>query len=251
MNAKKTVHRVVQGDCLEVMKKIPTNSIDFICADFPYNISNNPWLTMRWDKIVKADFGEWDKWDTPALYLDFVFQVCNEYQRILKPNASMVLFFGYRYAGWIAFELEKRGLFTFRTPIVFNKTNPMLHITKKWFRSCFEQGMWLVNDEGKFSRPKTFNFLGQAKMKNVLNYKIGKEGNKQSKHPTEKPEFLIGGLVEIFTNPWDLVLDNFAGSGTTGVASYKKGRSCISIEKEDSFIEMIKARQARAQRRGS
>ena len=48
-------------------------------------------------------------------------------------------------------------------------------------------------------------------MKNVLNYKIGKEGNKQSNHPTEKPEFLIGGLIEIFTHPSEIVLDNFAG----------------------------------------
>jgi DNA modification methylase len=51
---------------------------------------------MRGNKIVKADFGDWDKWDNQDDYLNFVFQVCNEYQRILKPNASMVLFFSYR-----------------------------------------------------------------------------------------------------------------------------------------------------------
>ena len=249
---KNTIHKIVQGDCLDVMKKMKDNSIDFICADFPYNISNNPWLTMRWNKVVKADFGEWDKWDTPELYLDFVFQVCQEYKRILKPNASMVLFFSYRYSGWISYELEKRWLFTFRNPIIFNKTNPQLHYKKNGFRSCHEAGVWLVNDGGKFNRPKTFNFLGQAKMKNVLNYKIGKSGNKQSNHPTEKPEFLIGGLIEIFTNPQEIVLDNFAGGWTTGVAAYKKGRHCISIEKEAGFIQIIKTRQARAEKnRGS
>ena len=93
---KKTIHKIVQGDCLEKMKLLKRNSIDFICADFPYNISNNPWLTMRGEKIVKADFGEWDKWDNQDDYLEFVFQVCKDYQRILKPNASMVLFFSYR-----------------------------------------------------------------------------------------------------------------------------------------------------------
>ncbi|MGV6851626.1 MAG: DNA methyltransferase [bacterium] len=96
--------------------------------------------------MVKADFGEWDKWDTPALYLDFVFQVCHEYQRILKPNGSMVLFFSYRYSGWIAFELEKRGLFTFRNPIIFNKVNPQRQYKSNGFRSCHEVGVWLVND---------------------------------------------------------------------------------------------------------
>ncbi len=51
----------------------------------------------------------------------------------------MVLFFGYRQAGWIAYELERRELFTFRTPIVFNKTNPQPHFRKTGFRSCMEQ----------------------------------------------------------------------------------------------------------------
>ncbi len=230
------------------MKKLKDNSIDFICSDFPYNISNNPWLTKRWNKIVKADFGEWDKWDSQEEYIDFVFEVCKEYQRILKPNASLVLFFSYRQAGWLAYEMQRRGMFTFRNPIIFNKTNPQLHYTQNGFRSCHEIGVWLVNDGWNFHKPKTFNFLSQGKMKNVLNYKIWKEWGKQTNHPTEKPEFLIGGLVEIFTNPNEIVLDSFAGGGTTGVASYKKWRHCISIEKEGGFIQMIENRQERAEK---
>lgn len=242
------VHRIVQADCLEAMSKIPNNSIDFICSDFPYNISNQNWLTMRWNKVVKADFWDWDKFESPEVYLDFVFQVCNEYKRILKPRASMVLFFGYRQAGWVAYELERRWLFTFRSPVVLNKTNPQPQFRKTGFRSCMEMWVWLVNDDGWFKKPKTFNFLSQYKMKNVLNYKIGKDWNKQSWHPTEKPEFLIWGLVEIFTNPWEVVLDSFAGWWTTGVASYKAWRSCISIEKESGFIKMIQARQTRTEK---
>lgn len=243
---KTTIHKIVQWDCLDLMKKLQDNSIDFICSDFPYNISNKWWLTARWNKIVKADFWEWDKWDTDDEYLRFVFDVCKEYQRILKPNGSLVLFFGYRYAGWIAYELQKMGLFTFRSPIIFNKINPQPQYRKNGFRSCHELGVWLVNDGWKFARPKTFNFLSQSKMKNVLNYKIGE--NKQSNHPTEKPEFLIGGLVEVFTNPGEIVLDSFAGWGTTGIASYKKWRHCISIEREAGFIKTIQARQIRAEK---
>ncbi len=156
---------------------------------------------MRGSKLVASDFGDWDKWPSMHEYLDFVFQVCEEYQRILKPNASMVLFFSYRYAGWIGYELERRGLFTFRLPIILNKTNPQISYRKNGFRPCYEMGLWLVNDGGNFNPPKTFNFLGQSKMKSVLNYRIGKEGRKQTKHPTEKPEFLIRGLIEVFTNP--------------------------------------------------
>ena len=239
------IHKIVQGDCLEVMKKMQDNSIEFICSDFPYNISDQPWLTMKGNKVVKADFWEWDKWDSLESYFTFVFDVCKEYKRVLKPNGSMVLFFSYRYAGWIAYELERLGLFTFRNPIILNKINPQLHYKENGFRSCHEVWVWLVNDEWKFNRPRTFNFLGQSKMKNVLNYRIWKW--KQTNHPTEKPEFLIGGLVEVFTKPWDIVLDSFAGGGTTGVASYKKGRHCISIEQDHGFIQTIKDRQAKAE----
>lgn len=244
---KNTIHKIVQGNCLEVMKKIPTNTIDFICSDFPYNISNNGGLTMRGSKIVKADFWEWDKWDSQDDYIDFVFEVCKEYKRILKPNASLVLFFSYRYSGWLAYEMQRRGLFSFKNPIIFNKTNPQVSYRKNGFRSCHEVWVWLVNDGWNFNKPKTFNFLSQWKMKNVLDYEIWK--NKQSNHPTEKPEFLIGGLIEVFTNSWDIVLDSFAGGGTTGVASYKKNRNCISIEKESGFIKTIKERQLRAEKK--
>jgi modification methylase len=87
------VHRIIQGECLAMMAKIPDRSIDFICADFPYNISGKGGVTMRGDRVVAADFGEWDKFPSDEDYLDFVFAVCAAYRRILKPNASMVLFF--------------------------------------------------------------------------------------------------------------------------------------------------------------
>ena len=240
---KKVIHKIVQGDCLEKMKLIPDNAIDFICSDFPYNISNNRWLTMKGNKVVKADFGEWDKWNNKDEYFKFIFDVCKEYKRILKPRASMVLFFGYRDAWWIGYELERMGLFTFRVPLILSKMNPLPSFRKNNFRSCYEIGLWLVNDDWKFSHPRTFNFTWQKDMKNVLPYLIGKDWNKQTKHPTEKPELLIGQFIKVFTNPWDIVLDSFAGWWTTGVASYKLGRNCISIEKEPWFIKMIEKRQ--------
>jgi hypothetical protein len=66
--------------------------------------------------------------------------------------------------------------------------NPLPSFKQNGFRSCYEIGLWLVNDGGIFKRPKTFNFTSQKEMKNVLPYLIGKDGNKQTNHPTEKPE---------------------------------------------------------------
>lgn len=124
----------------------------------------------------------------------------------------MVLFFGYRHASWIAFELERRGHFTYRQPIILQKTNPMPHIKKTGFRSCMEYAVWLVNDGGEFRAPKTFNFLGQDAMTSIIPYKIGHEGRKGKKHPTEKPLEPIARLIRIFSNEGDVVLDSFAGS---------------------------------------
>jgi site-specific DNA-methyltransferase (adenine-specific) len=108
--------------------------------------------------------------------------------------------------------------------------------------------LWLINDGWKFHRPKTFNFISQDSMKNVMSYFIWKKLNKQTFHPTEKPEWLIWQLIKVFTNPEDIVLDSFWGWWTTGIACYKLGRHCISIEKEKWFIQMIEKRQARAER---
>ncbi len=138
-------------------------------------------------------------------------------------------------------------MFTFRMPLIWVKDNPMPAVRRTTFRSAFEMGLWLVNDGGEYRQPRTFNFLKQARMRNVMSYLIGRDGNKRTGHPTEKPELLTRRLVEIFTNPGDIVLDSFAGGGTTGVAAFKSGRHAISIEREASYIEMIKRRQQRAE----
>jgi modification methylase len=241
---KSPIHRIIQGECLEVMKKIPDQAIHFICADLPYNISGKGGLTMRGNAIVRADFGDWDKFPSEQVYLDFVFQVCAEYRRILKPNASLMLFFWYRHAGWIGHELERRWLFTFRMPVIWAKDNPMPSIKKTSFRSCYEMGLWLTNDGGHFRKPRTFNFLAQNHMTNVMHYLIGRDGNKRTGHPTEKPELLTQRIIEVFSNPGDIVLDSFAWGGTTGCAAIKAGRNAISIEREAKYIAMIHERQA-------
>ena len=62
------MHRIIHGECLAMMAKIPDRSIDFVCADFPYNISGKGGVTMRGDRVVAADFGEWDKFPSEEAY---------------------------------------------------------------------------------------------------------------------------------------------------------------------------------------
>ena len=134
-------------------------------------------------------------------------------------------------------------------PLIWVKDNPMPSIKKTSFRSAYEMGLWLTNDGATFAQPKTFNFLTQARMTNAMKYLIGRDGHKRTQHPTEKPELLTRRLIAIFTDEGDIVLDNFAGGGTTGVAAFKAGRNAISIEREANYIAMIKKRQASVERR--
>lgn len=124
-----------------------------------------------------------------------------EYRRILKPNASAVLYFGYKHMGWIGYELQRRGWFSFRQPLILEKANPQPQVRQSGFRSQMETAIRIVNDGGTFARPRTFNFLGQDRMLSIIPYKIGHEGRKGKKHPTEKPLEPIARYIEVFTNP--------------------------------------------------
>lgn len=234
---------VVEGDCLEFMKKIPDQSIDFICSDPPYNISGKGGTTLSSTKgVIPADFGEWDKWETEDDYFNFIYKVCDEYKRILKANANLILFLSYYTGGHLVYELNERNIFSFRGPIILVKENPIPQFKENGFRPCFEMAFWLVNNKGTGShRPKTFHFLSQEKMKNVMTYGIGPK-YKLSKHPTEKPEHIISDFIKIFTNEGDVVLDSFAGSGTTPAACQKINRRFIAIERENRFFRMMKKR---------
>lgn len=232
-------NRLYRGDCLKLLPTLPDNSIDFICSDLPYNISGKGGLTKVHSRVVPANFGAWDQWETEDDYFAFVFAVCKAYHRLLKPNASAVLFLSYYTGGWIAKELERQNLFSFRGPLIFAKENPLPNIRQSGFRSCFEQAFWLMkHEDGASWQPRTFNFISQQAMKNVQSYRIG-PGYKKSQHPTEKPEYLIQWLVEVFTNPGDVVLDSFAGGGTTPAACKQAGRRYIAMEQDMRYFDLM------------
>lgn len=234
-----------KGDSLEILPLLAEDSIDFVFSDFPYNISNNKnSLTKRGATAVIGDFGCWDKWDTMEGYLTWVENIAIGLKRVSKDKISLILFFDNRMAGYIAYTLELKSIVVYKAPIIWEKNNPIPHFRKSGFRSAFEHGVWLINTVKSKTpddvvKPNTFNFLSQKEMTNVMRYNIGQN---ITTHPTEKPIELVSRMVEVFTNKDDVVLDAFAGSGTTGVACKKLGRHYIMIEKEEKYCEMIKTR---------
>jgi site-specific DNA-methyltransferase (adenine-specific) len=228
---------LINGDCLEYLKKIESNSIDLILIDPPYLISRNSGFSNYSDSIsddlkkkygnLSIDFGDWDKIE---LNWDFLF---SEYKRVLRKGGTLIIF----YDIWKSTELKEFAeKYKFKQPRVgaWVKTNPVPVNSKlNYLSNATEYFFTFV----KGSKP-TFN----SKYDNAFySYPIC-HGKERYNHPTQKPLLLIKELIEKHSNPGDLVLDTFAGTGTTGHASFLLKRDFILIEKDKDYFEIIKKR---------
>ena len=230
---------VNQGDCLELMNGIPDKSVDMILADLPYGTT-----ACKWDSIIPLD----------KLWL--------QYERIIKDNGAIVLTASqpftntlissnknlFRYCWYwnknysVGFmNANKMPLMSVEEVIIFYKKIPTYNpqgikkINKKQFRKK-DKNTTVYNDMGL----KEGNYIQQYT--NYPNQVIKTNKATKGKHPTQKPVALFGYLIKTYTNKGDLVLDNVAGSGTTGVACQNADRDYILIEKEQKYIDVIKDR---------
>ena len=234
------LNRIYCMDALEGMKQIEDKSIDLILTDQPYNISNyGNSLTKKGNKIVVADFGDWDKWDNIEEYFLWCLKWVKEVERILIDNGSFYVFFDNHYADHLTYLIEKETTLRQKTPIILVKNNPIPHIQKTNFRSSFERATLFIKNLDK--KPKTFNFLSQKEMCNTMFYNIGQ---KETEHPTEKPLEIIKRLIRVSSNEGELVLDMFMGSGTTAVACKQLNRNFIGFELEQKYVDIANKRLA-------
>jgi DNA modification methylase len=237
------INKIICGDCIEEMKKLPDNSIDCIITDPPYNWSHKNKIdriafkkgSIKRRKSVDMNFGEWDYQSEKELE-EFTEKWILESMRILKPTGSIYVFYSKEEIIFLKRAIEKFGGY-WKSEIIWHKTNPTPNFRKRSYISSIEAIGFAVKNKGEF----TFNFKTQKEMHNFLESGIC-QGKERTKHPTQKPLWIVKHFIEVSSNKGDIILDCFAGSGTTAIACLKTNRKFIGIEKESDYVKIAEAR---------
>jgi site-specific DNA-methyltransferase (adenine-specific) len=214
----------------EAGEQIPTESVDLIVTDPPYLVSSTD-ITRNGRSSLQRDFGAWDN-SPQADYERDVECWANLMSRHLKVGGTLYLFMSLtQYTLWTQ-SLDNSGL-TSAGELIWHRINPAPQIRKT--RYCHAFNAILFYTKGT---PKTFNWLGQNEMHNVITGPIC-GGNEREYHPTQKPRWLLEKLIAISSLAGETVLDSFAGSGSTGFAAFRLHRKSILVEPMPKYRGLI------------
>lgn len=207
------------GDCLELMKDIPDQSINLVLTDPPYNIArSNNFNTMG---RAGLDFGAWDK------NAD-IFSYIKECSRILNKNGSLIIFNAWANLGDIA-KFAESYKFVTKDMLRLEKSNPMPRNRDRRYITDYECAIWFTMPNAKW----TFNRQDDNYQRPKFVCSIDR-----GLHPTQKPLKLMEDIIKIHSNPSDIIVDCFAGSGTTLIAAKNLNRQFIGIEKEKEYYDI-------------
>tara|TARA_B100000131_G_scaffold75190_1_gene71648 strand:- start:206 stop:1279 length:1074 start_codon:yes stop_codon:yes gene_type:complete len=242
-------NKIINGDSLKELQKIPNETFDLIFADPPYNLQLKRELTRPDTSKVKAVNDNWDKFKNFESYDKFTFNWLSECRRILKKNGTIWVIGSYHNIFRVGSIIQDLG-FWILNDVIWNKNNPMPNFRGTRFTNAHETLIWASKNEGS---KYTFNYQSlkclndDIQMRSTWNLPIcnGKERLKNNGikvHSTQKPESLLHRIILASSNKNDFILDPFIGSGTTAVVSKKLGRDYYGIEKEKNYFEAASKR---------
>jgi modification methylase len=243
------VDHILQGDCIEVLNTLPERSIDLIFADPPYNLQlqNELWRPnmTRVDAVADA----WDKFDGFAEYDRFTLAWLSACRRVLKDTGTLWVIGSYHNIYRVGAILMDLGYWILND-IVWVKTNPMPNFRGVRFTNAHETLIWAQ----KVKRTRyTFNHHAMKALNDGLQMRsdwsiplcTGRERIKvdgAKAHSAQKPEALLYRVILSSSNPGDIVLDPFFGSGTTGTVAKKLNRRWIGIERDANYVKLAHER---------
>lgn len=209
----KNPSRIIHGDCLQELRKFPAESVDFVLTDPPYLVR---YKDRSGRSVANDDNSGW------------MFPAFAELFRVLKPNSYCVSFYGWSKAERFLSVWKECGF------------QPVGHfVWTKRYASCVRHNQ--MKHEQAYLLAKGNPLPPKNPPADVLPWHY--TGNRL--HPTQKPVDSLTPLIEAYTRPGDVVLDPFAGSGTTGVAALLRRRHCLLIEKDAAHYQTACARMDR------
>jgi modification methylase len=243
---------VLAGDCLEIMAGLPDKSVDLIFADPPYNLQLQNELRRPNMTLVDAVDDDWDRFDSFAEYDNFTRRWLAECRRVLKDTGTIWVIGSYHNIYRVGSIMMDLG-FWILNDIVFVKSNPMPNFRGVRFTNAHETLLWCK--KSKQQKRYTFNYHQMKQLNDEKQMRsdweialcTGSERlkvNGQKLHPTQKPEALLYRVLLSSTNPGDIVLDPFFGTGTTGAVAKKLHRHWIGIERSSEYVRAAHERIA-------
>lgn len=243
---------IVQGDCVDLLKSLPDESVDLVFADPPYNLQLAGELYRPNQTKVDAVDDEWDKFDSNEVYDKFTKAWLSECHRVLKKTGSIWVIGTYHNifrVGSIMQDLR----FWLLNDIVWVKTNPMPNFKGTRFNNAHETLIWASKSKAS---NYTFHYHAMKVMNDDLQMRSdwlipicqGDERikvNGQKAHSTQKPQELLYRVILSTSNVGDVVLDPFSGSGTTAAVAKRLGRKFLAFERESFYISVANQRLAK------
>src|ERR1700676_3421696 len=195
--------RIVVGDCVAEMAKLPAASVDLVFADPPYNLQLQGDLKRPDDSRVDAVDDDWDKFASFAAYDDFTRAWLAACRRVMKPNATLWVIGSYHNIFRVGTVLQDLG-FWILNDVIWRKSNPMPNFRGRRFTNAHETMIWAAREE---TARYTFNYEAlkagnedvQARSDWTLALCTGeerlKDGSGKKIHPTQKPEALLARAI--------------------------------------------------------
>ena len=236
---------IYHGDCRDIMSRLPEKSVDLIFADPPYNLQLRGELLRPNLTVVDAVDDEWDQFGSFTDYDNFTREWLSACRRVLKDTGAIWVIGSYHNIYRVGTILQDLGYWILND-VIWVKTNPMPNFRGVRFTNAHETLLWCKKSQDQ--KKYTFNYHAMKGMNEDKQMRSDWEialctgverisVNGEKLHTTQKPEALLYRVILSSSNPGDVVLDPFFGTGTTGAVAKKLGRRFVGIEKDRSYIE--------------
>lgn len=237
---------IYHGDCRAILATLPAGSVDLIFADPPYNLQLRQPLRRPNHTLVDAVDDAWDQFPDFAAYDQFTREWLSACRRVLKDTGTIWVIGSYHNIYRVGAIMQDLG-FWMLNDVVWIKRNPLPQFRGVRFANAHETLLWCKKSRDQ--KRYTFNYQAMKRLNDDKQMRSDWElpictGAERLKiggvkaHATQKPEALLYRVILASSQPGDVVLDPFFGSGTTGAVAKRLRRHWIGIEREASYVEL-------------